>query len=454
MSVRKKLQIPKKFTDKYGEGNVRIYSFSKLNALRCNCSYEYYLSRILKKPSEPNAYGVLGGYMHDILEDFYNGKVKREDLLSLWQDKCFDFEMSEIKFSSDEEKHKSMFNKYKTDIEHFFDNYKELPNKVLTEREVWIDLEHNGAVCVGYIDHMHKDNEGNLIIEDYKSSTLYKTKEDIHEHQKQLLLYAYYFIQNGISLDKIKIRWLFTKYLTMNCKHQVNVTYLDKGKEKTSCLLRNEWITKLKPNLRAYIKEYKEGISNKDLKTIADKCCEDNSFDSLEDGLRQFVESKFILSDVIKVGERSCWGKESTIQTQFRNDMKRNEVDEIDINLALCKLAETNDINCLKDYIDLSNYDFGDDYVYGEINQENIDNLLKEMREDVDKLLAYGKEECNYEREPITDKDCFYCNCLCGVRKQCKYYKEYLDNLNMFKDKEYQVSIDSDDDILKELEDL
>ena len=76
MSERRKIVIPKKYIDKYGDENIKMWSFSKISSFSDGCSWEYYLSRILKKKGINNSYAILGGICHDILESFYNGEIK------------------------------------------------------------------------------------------------------------------------------------------------------------------------------------------------------------------------------------------------------------------------------------------------------------------------------------------------------------------------------------------
>ena len=168
--------------------------------------------------------------------------------------------------------------------------------------------------------------------------------------------------------------------------------------------------------------------------------------------MKVFVESRYKFTDVIKQARRGKFGADDKIQTQIKKDLKLAGLDDIDIEMLAVKVASDNSFECLKDYIDISQYEMKDCYVYGVINDKTISDLLKEMKEDIDGLSERGKEECNWLREPINDKDTFYCNTLCGQKKNCKYYKEYCENYNA----EHGVKIDAmtDDEILDALDDL
>lgn len=367
MGERKELKIPKKFTDKYGNIGM-IWSYSRLGTYH-NCTYEYYLSRIMKYKSEDNIYSKCGSVAHDILEDFYNNRISYEKMIDKFNDDFLIIEMSDFKFSSDDEKNLKMRQKYKNCINHFFKNHKIVNEKVLTEREIWIDID--GNIFIGYVDAIHKEGDY-YIITDYKTSSIteYKGKK-LHDKQKQLLLYALGLNQLGVPLDKIKIRWNFLKY--------TNVSYqLKNGKIKTSQAERHKWVDAIKTPLK------------KDILSVY--------------GVEDF-EADIKVSDYIKIN--SLHGLDKSIQDKYILD---------------------------------------DCYVYGEVTEENIEELKHEMVKDINDIINKGKDECNWEREEINKGEEYYCSVLCGMRKICKYYKDYLKTL----DDNYK----EENDLMKQLEDL
>lgn len=370
MAERKKLILPKKIIDKYGEKPI-IWSYSRLGTFN-NCVYEYYLSRIKRFKSVDNIYTISGSIAHDILEDFYDGKIKYEDMKKRFEQDFLEIETSDYKFSSDQEKNLSMRNKYKNCVMHFFKNHQVVESKVLTEKHIWIDVR--GHLFTGYIDAIHKEGDY-FIITDYKTSNIngYKGKK-LKQNQKQLLLYALGLHQLGIPLNKIKIRWNFLKYL--------NIKYsLKNGKTKITQAERHKWVDKIKNPLK---------------------------------------------KDIVE----------------------KYDIEEYEADIKIIDLIKQNSLDGLHEDI-VNKYKIEDCYVYGDISEETITELLDEIEQDILKILERGKEEDNWERENIQSNEEFYCNVLCGVRKHCKYYSRYLDELKKLNDIEEEEA-----NIIAELENL
>jgi hypothetical protein len=280
MGKREQIVIPKRFIEKYGE-NPEIWSFSKVSALD-NCKYEYYLYRIKKCTPEDNIYTLCGTVSHDILEDYYNGKIKYEDMVDRFEQDFLAIEVSDYKFSNDEGKNVKMRNKYKECVIHFFGNHKPIQSRVITEQLIWIDV--NGHLFMGYIDSIHKDEDGNYIITDYKTSSIYKGKK-VQDQAKQLLLYALGLMQGGVSLNSIKIRWNFLKY--------TNITYkLKNGKLKTVSAERNKWVEAIKTPLKKDIKEFYK-IDDWEVDLKYEECVRNNDLSPLE----KAIQDKYILDD-------------------------------------------------------------------------------------------------------------------------------------------------------------
>ncbi|AKO92025.1 hypothetical protein BEH_07865 [Priestia filamentosa] len=300
MGARDKLVIPKKFIKKYGE-KFPLWSYSKINTLD-NCKHEYYLSRVKKLKSEDNIYTVSGTCAHDIIQDYYENKIKYNQMADLFETKFFDIEISDFRFSSDEQKNTSMRNKYKSCVKDFFLTHKPIETKVLTEKLIWVDVD--GHVFMGYVDAIIKDQDGNYNIIDWKTSTIYKGAK-IKLHGKQLLLYALGLHQMGVPLDKIKVAWNFLKY--------VNVTYKQKnGKYKTTSSERHKWVAAIKTPLKKDIKSvYNMEDWEADIKL--EELISANSLD----GLDEEIQNKYKLDDCYVYAE---------VSEELVNELKRDLV--------------------------------------------------------------------------------------------------------------------------------
>ena len=344
-----------------------------------------------------------------------------------------------------------MTKNYKDNMIHFFKHHIPVKGKVLTEREVWIEVGNN--VFIGYVDAIHKEND-TYIITDYKTSSISEFKgEKLKEKQKQLLLYAEGLHQLGVSLKKIKIRWNFLKYVNINIKHMVNVTYKEKENIKTSCVKRNEWVNKIKTQLKKDIKEYNPNLSNKELKNIIDLCIEDNDINKIPENINNRVDiiNSYVLSDVIKTGTRYNWVNTSTLLTQLKKDLKEVIDDSAKVEVLIIDTINENSLEPLKEYLNINNYVLEDAYVYGEVNKDNINLLISEMCKDINEITNKNTDEQCWEIDRIDKSKEYYCNVLCGYKKHCKYYSEYLKELKAYT-VESCLEKQENNDILRELE--
>lgn len=444
MAERSKIVRPVKLVEKYGE-DFQIWSYSRLGTFH-NCEHEFYLSRLLKKENLSNVYSELGTSSHDALEYYYTGKIKYEEMVSKFESDFLDVEISDIRFSSDEEKNKRMTEKYKACMIHFFKHHVPVTSKVISEQEIWVDVRNkngDGGVFIGYVDAIHKEDDY-YIITDYKTSSMgaeYRG-DNLLEKQKQLLLYGLALMQKGVPVDKIKVRWNFLKYTNIRYKHMVNVTYLKDDKYTTSCVKKSELISKIATQLKKDILAHNPDANTKEVVAQIKQWKADNDFSALP----QWLQDRYTLSDVVKTGERHKWVE--SIKTQLKKDLKDYGYTDVDIELNLMDCIVDNSLDSLPKEI-ADNYILEDAYLYGEINQENIDNLIEGMVNDIIAINAKGRDESKWECNKIsTEPNSYYCNTLCGVRKDCKYYQKFLEDL---KAQEY---VKEDIDILTELENL
>lgn len=209
----------------------RLWSWSRMNTYMTS-KFEYLLKYILKSKEDrcDSSYVTLGTICHDTLEKFYEGKIKYEDMIDNYNDGFTTaITIADLKFNrSDEEKNKSIGEKYNENLVHFFNNHKVYKNKLLVEKPIVVNI--NGNVFVGYIDGMYKDEDGNYTILDFKSSSIY-TGKTLEENSGQLTIYAIGLNQLGIPLDKIKICFNFLKYCTIKYE-QKNGTIKDRNVER------------------------------------------------------------------------------------------------------------------------------------------------------------------------------------------------------------------------------
>lgn len=227
----------------------RLWSWSRVNCFMTS-PYEYYLHYIKKEQEDRQdcVYAALGTIAHECLDNYYEHKIKYEDMLNQFEDGWLtSIDICDLKFDrNNEEKNNSIKEKYKNNLIHFFKNHDTYKQELIIEKSVVINVNNN--IFIGYIDAMYFDN-GYYNIIDFKTSSIY-TGKTLEEHSGQLVLYAYGLSQMyNIPLDKIKICFNFLKY--------VNIEYRQKnGVIKTRTVERCKIGESIQTNAKMWLKEF------------------------------------------------------------------------------------------------------------------------------------------------------------------------------------------------------
>lgn len=263
------------------EGVDRIWSWSKINCFHTS-PYEYYL-KYIKQAKEDRAdsiYTTTGGLAHNILEKFYTDEIPYEQMIEEFEDGWMvAAEIADLKFDrADEERNGKIKDKYYENLVHFFNNHTVLKNKPVIEQFVKVKVGDN--LFQGYIDCAFKDEEDCVVIQDFKTSSIYKGAKAENECG-QLVLYAIGLNQQGVPMDKIKICWNFLKYVTIQYE-QKNGTV--KTREVERCKIGESLQSNAKTWLKAFDYEPDEY-----LKAMLDT----NGIDCLPDE----VKEKYVISD-------------------------------------------------------------------------------------------------------------------------------------------------------------
>lgn len=270
-----------KIKEKYNVST--LYSWSRINCFMTS-PYEYYLRYVLHKDYDVDncAYAPIGGICHSIIEEFYGGKIKYEDMISEFEDGWLTaIDLADLKFDrNDETKNETIKRKYKENIEGFFRNHNVINHKVALERFIATKIGNN--VLQGYIDCCFKDDDGNYNIVDWKTSTKYSGKT-AEEKCGQLVVYALGLSQLGVPIENIRICWNFLKYCAVQYEQK-------NGTVKTRDIERYKLGESLQTNCRMWLKTLGyEDKADDYLKMLIDT----NSLDILPDDVR----AKYVISD-------------------------------------------------------------------------------------------------------------------------------------------------------------
>lgn len=224
-----------------------LYSWSKYKKFKTSM-YEYFLTYISDKnpDRETSIYGSSGGHSHNILEKYYKKEIEYKDLILEFEDAWTTLEIADLKFDrTNEEKDAKIRQNYVENLRHFFKNHNPIKSKIDLER--FIVVKVGDYIFQGYIDACFKNNEGNFVILDFKTSSIYKGEKAIEE-AGQLILYAEGLHQLGVPIENIKICWDFLKYANVT-------TQLKNGNSSVRQIERCKIGDSLKSNAKMWLKD-------------------------------------------------------------------------------------------------------------------------------------------------------------------------------------------------------
>lgn len=169
-------------------GKQITWSYSKLSSYH-NCVYGWYLSYIRHQKGEPNVYGILGGCIHNCLEQIFKGKMDIEEAKRQWIEEFEMCELLDYKFPTEKSKEN-----YRNSMLHCLQNWEEYPSDYKYLMELHFVFEPIEDVRLqGYIDLVQIDKENKTMrVIDYKTSSKFSKKDLESEKVFQLILYSMY----------------------------------------------------------------------------------------------------------------------------------------------------------------------------------------------------------------------------------------------------------------------
>lgn len=124
------------------------------------------------------------------------------------------------------------------------------------------------------------------------------------------------------------------------------------------------------------------------------------------------------------------------LKNEFKKDLKKLGKPELEANFIIAEAIQTNIIpEELKD-----KYQINDCFIEVPLTDESISELENYVDNTVIKIT--NKDSNNEDDWKSTDlnKNSFYCSTLCGMKKQCKYYKQYIEkNIDDFEPKKEET---------------
>ena len=185
---------------------IERYSFSKLSSW-WTCPYGFKLRYIDHIKGEGNAFSSFGTLVHSIMERYSNGELDLWELANVYEwefDSAVPEPFPKNKFVDLRE---SYYRQGLTFLQSFegYDDYKILG--VEEQFEIKID----DWIFNGVIDLVFEDENGRLIIRDYKSKAVFKSEAEKQKYARQLYLYSLYIYEKyGKYPDELQF-WMFRK---------------------------------------------------------------------------------------------------------------------------------------------------------------------------------------------------------------------------------------------------
>lgn len=360
------------------EKKIPVYSYSKLTTFE-QCKYNYYKGYVLKEKSKDNIYSIIGSVIHDGIE-----KVYTEDRDIKETEKEF---LQCIKEASDKgivfpENPPTTKINYIKNMTHFFNNYKKLDTKMITEQFVLLSIprfkdavnDEDYIWMQMYIDSIYpiydeldgKKKLVSVIVNDWKTSSKFD-KEKLKKASKQLLLYKI-GVEQSTGVPVSKIGWTMLKYVYC-------CSYGAKGQIKKSALVERK--DSVKYFYKSIVKDLiKNGMDTMEAELLVGKCVSNNSFEFLP----KEIQNKY-------------WIEDCFLEFEFNDDI--------------------------------------------------VEETKRWVIDVVNEIESLGKVEFNYPPIEICQKTAYFCNVLCG-RPNCKYLIKYNnDNRDNFKKEKKEEEINN-----------
>ena len=163
------------------------YSFSKLNSW-WTCPYGYKLRYIDHQSGIGNAFASFGTLIHSIMERYCKGEIMLQDLVSVYE---WEFETS-VPEKFPYNKYVVLKDSYYKQGLDFLSSFQGYPSYQILGIEEHFELPIQDWTLVGFIDLVFMDQDGKLVIRDYKSKSSFKNEKEQREYARQLYLYSLY----------------------------------------------------------------------------------------------------------------------------------------------------------------------------------------------------------------------------------------------------------------------
>ena len=117
------IRVTDKRLEEFRAEGKTIYSISRLDTIN-HCLYEAYRTYILNDRGDNNVYAMLGGRIHDVLENIVNGKATEADLQPAVDSELEDIDLLGLEFPKGRNGEDTVRAGWIADMKHFCSTYK------------------------------------------------------------------------------------------------------------------------------------------------------------------------------------------------------------------------------------------------------------------------------------------------------------------------------------------
>lgn len=296
----------------------RVWSFSRLSTWR-NCKREYW-ARYMKHMhlDSDSVYLVFGNASHNLIQSVVDGHVQPAGALNAWEKIVSQWDMDE---SSPRFDNRKIRDGYINNLQSYFSHINIPAGRNFTNEKPVL-TKVGKYIFVGYIDTQFVDEDNNLVLIDYKTSSKSSfTKAKLPEKSQQLMLYAIgKHQQTGLPFERIKARFDMLKYCRIHYKQE-------NGKWKDTIQERSSWVASMEKRLRTKLK--KVGVDEEKVNELVTLAALHNHLKDLPQEVQEqfWVENYYIELDIT---EETCQEVLKEIERQCDEIVQFESKDETD----------------------------------------------------------------------------------------------------------------------------
>lgn len=244
---------------------------------------------------------MLGGKLHDKLEEITNGIADEKELIPLVEQELEYLDMLGLEFPKDFKGEDSIRHNWATNLQHFCDTFKPLKGNYTTEELLLLQVDEDHYLQ-GYADLVRHNDDGSISILDWKTSSLY-SEEDFKHAAHQLVIYGLAKEAEGFQINHLA--WIFMKY--------VEVSFMGKKRsnsKKESLITKVIERRKLASELEKHVEDalYNAGYDEKESQVLIQELLENNSLE----GLPTEIKNKYKIRQYVKTTPFDKSAKETT----------------------------------------------------------------------------------------------------------------------------------------------